>query len=225
MKPIGRLISMLAGCAMLLTLTACQCTYTVAPASAPAVASGVTIPVNVTASASTCAWQYHGNDPWLTVGPDPDNTGQTGQGNGRVLVTVAPNQGTAARTGTATIAGQTVTINQAASSTSGCSFQIAPSSQTFNGGAAGTGTFTITASAANCGWRAARSSNLEDTVNLTTGGSGGTAEERFGTGTATIGYLVKAVSATSPWPAGGGDIVVRDAANQETGRHHVNLVQ
>lgn len=224
MKSICRLITVLAGCAVLMTLTGCQCSYAVAPASAPAVAAGVTIPVNVTASKSTCAWQYQSNDTWLTVGPDPDNTGQTGQGNGRVLITVAPNQAASARTGTATVAGKTVTINQAGSSTSGCSFQIAPASQSFNGGTAGTGTFTITASAANCGWRAARSSNLEDTVNLTSGGSGGTAEERFGTGTATIGYQVKAESATSPWPAGGGDIVVRDSANQEAGRHHVTLV-
>jgi hypothetical protein len=224
MKPICRLISVLAACAPLMMLAACQCTYTVAPTSAPAVASGVTIPVNVTASTSTCAWQYQSNAPWITVGPDPDNTGQTGQGNGRVLVTVAANQGASARTGTATIAGKTVTINQAGSSTSACTFQVAPPSQTFNGGTAGTGTFTITASAANCGWRAARSSSLEDTVNLTSGGSGGAAEERFGTGTATIGYQVKAESATSPWPGGGGDIVVRDSANQEAGRHHVNLV-
>jgi all-beta uncharacterized protein len=223
MNRISRLISVLANCAALMMLIACQCTYTVSPASAPAVASGVTIPVNVTASSSTCAWQYQGNDPWITVGPDPDNTGQTGKGNGRVLVTVAANQGASARTGTATIAGHTVTINQAASSASGCTLQVTPASQTFNGGTAGTGTFTITASTVNCGWRAARSSNLEDTVNLTSGGSGGTAEERFGTGTATIGYQVKAKSATSPWPAGGGDIVVRDSANQEAGRHHVDL--
>lgn len=224
MKPICRLMSVLVGGVTLMMVTACQCKFTVAPASAPATASGVTIPVNVTASKSTCAWQYQSNDPWISVGPDPDNTGQTGQGNGRVLVTVAANQGASPRTGTATIAGQTVTINQAGSSTSGCTFQIAPSSQTFNGGAAGTGTLTITASAATCGWRAARSSNLEDTVNLVSGGSGGTAEERFGTGTATIQYQVKAESATSPWPAGGGDIVVRDSANQEAGKHHVNLV-
>jgi hypothetical protein len=224
MKPISRLISVLAGCAVLMTVTACQCKFTVAPASAPAVASGVTIPVNVTASKTTCAWQYHSNDSWLTVGPDPDNTGQTGVGNGRVLITVAANQGASARTGTATIAGKTVTINQAASSTSGCTFQIAPPSQTFNGGAAGTGTFTITASATTCGWRAARTSNLEDTVNLTSGGSGGAAEERFGTGTATIGYQVKAESGTSPWPAANADIVVRDSGNQEVGRHHVMLV-
>jgi len=162
MKSTFRLLSVLANCAALMTLAACQCSYTVAPTSSPAVAAGVNIPVNVTASSSTCAWQYQANDPWLTVGPDPDNTGQTGKGNGRVLVTVAP-------------------------------------------------------------WRAARSSNLEDTVNLTSGGSGGTAEERFGTGTATIGYQVKAKTGTSPWPTGGGDIVVRDSANQEAGKHHVDL--
>src|SRR5690349_24381105 len=129
MKPVCRLIGVLAGCVPLMMLAACQCSYTVAPTSAPAVASGVTIPVTVTASSSTCAWQYQSNDPWITVGPDPDNTGQTGQGNGRVLATVAANPGASPRTGTATIAGHTVTINQAGSTTTGCTFQIAPPSQ------------------------------------------------------------------------------------------------
>ena len=94
---------------------------------------------------------------------------------------------------------------------------------TFTGGAAGTGQFTITASAPTCGWRASRSSNLEDTVNLTSGGDGGGAEDRFGLGSATIVYQVKANSPTSPWPAGGGDIVVRDSAQQSAATHHVKL--
>ena len=60
---------------------------------------------------------------------------------------VEPNGG-AERTGTATIAGQTFTVTQAAS----CSFTIAPTSQ---GVAAGGGTVNVTVTAGGtCGWTA-----------------------------------------------------------------------
>jgi hypothetical protein len=116
-----------------------------------------------------------------------------------------------------------ITIDQAGTGGSGCTFQVSPPELTFTGGAAGTGQFTLTASAPNCGWRASRSANLEDTVNLTGGGSGGSAEDRFGVGSTTITYQVKANSATSPWPPGGGDIFVRDSAQQTAATHHLKL--
>ncbi len=208
----------------LLTLTGCppNCSYSVAPTTAPMADAGGNVLVRVT-TGSSCTWTFAANDAWITVGPDPDNTGQTGTGNGSVIVSVAPNQGAMRRTGTATVATQTITVDQAGSSGSACTFQVSPTEMTFTGGGAATGQFTITASAPNCGWRAARSSNLEDTVNLTSGGSGGSAEDRFGTGSATIVYQVKANSPTSPWPTGGGDIVVRDSAQQIAATHHVNL--
>jgi hypothetical protein len=208
----------------LVTLSACQCSYTVTPTAAPMPAAGSTIAVNVT-TRSSCSWTSQAHDAWITVGPDPDNTGQTGKGNGRVLVTAAANGSTTSRTGTATVAGQTITINQAGTGSTACTFQVSPAQLAFTGGAAGSGQFTITASATNCGWHASRSSNLEDTVNLTSGGNGGSAngEDRFGVGSTTITYQVKANSSTSPWPTGGGDIVVRDAAQQVAATHHVAL--
>jgi hypothetical protein len=106
---------------------------------------------------------------------------------------------------------------------SGCTFQLTPAQQAFTGGAAGTGTFTIAASDATCGWTAARSAILEDTLDLTDGGAGGSREDRFGIGSATVGYAVKAQSGNSPWPAGGGDIVVRDSAQQIVATHHLAL--
>src|SRR5437762_3740776 len=210
MRWISAAARMLIPVPALIALTAC-CSYTVAPTGAPMIAAGGTFPVNVTTSQPNCSWTFQSNDPWITVGPDPDSTGQTGQGNGRVLVTAAANTDAARRTGTATVAGKTTTVDQAGTGGSGCTFQVSPTELTFNGGAAGSGQFTITPSAQNCGWRATRNANLEDTVNLTSGGSGAGAEERFGLGSATIAYQVKANSSTSPWPAGGGNIVVRDS--------------
>lgn len=54
-----------------------------------------------------CDWNAVSNDGFITV-----NSGAAGDGNGTVGITVAPNTGATARTGTLTIAGQTVTINQ-----------------------------------------------------------------------------------------------------------------
>jgi hypothetical protein len=198
------------------------CTYVVAPAATPMTASGSNVRVLVT-TAPSCTWSYQGNVPWITVGPDADSTGQAGTGNGAVVLTAAANSGATHRSGTATIATQTITVDQAGTAGSGCTFQVSPSTQTFTGGTAGTGQFTITASAPDCGWTATRTSNLEDTVNLTGGGNGGAREDRFGVGSSTITYQVKALSPTSPWPSGGGDIKVTDSAQQVAATHHVAL--
>ncbi len=54
-----------------------------------------------------CAWTATPNVPWIS------NVTTSGVGSGNAFYTVAPNTG-AARTGTVTIAGQTLTINEAA---------------------------------------------------------------------------------------------------------------
>ena len=206
-----------------LVLTACPptCSYSITPTASPATAAGGNVLVRVT-TGPTCSWSYQGNEPWITVGPDADNTGTTGKGNGSVIVGVAANGSGARRTGTATIASQTFTVDQAGAA-SACTFQVSPPELTFTSGGAATGQFTITASAPDCGWTATRSAILEDTITLTSGGSGGAAEDRFGLGSSTITYQVKANSPTSPWPPGGGDIVVRDAAQQAAATHHLKF--
>ena len=130
MRWISAAARMLIPVPALIALTAC-CSYTVAPTGAPMIAAGGTFPVNVTTSQPNCSWTFQSNDPWITVGPDPDSTGQTGQGNGRVLVTAAANTGAARRTGTATVAGKTTTVDQAGTGGSGCTFQVSPTELTF----------------------------------------------------------------------------------------------
>jgi hypothetical protein len=83
------------------------CAFTVVPLTANVVAAGgsgiLTISVTTT---STCAWAATANDPWLTV-----TTGASGTGSGGVVVNIAQNNGPQ-RTGSLTVAAQTVTVTQ-----------------------------------------------------------------------------------------------------------------
>jgi hypothetical protein len=87
--------------------TAVLCSYTLSTNTVAVGAAGGTTTVNVTAG-SSCTWTAVSNTPFATI-----TSGASGTGNGTVTLTVAPNSGTAARTGTVTIANQTVTVNQA----------------------------------------------------------------------------------------------------------------
>jgi hypothetical protein len=90
------------------TTTAPPCAFALGSTSANANGGGDTLTVNVGASAATCTWTAVSNAPFITV-----KTGASGTGNGSVVLTIAPNVANP-RSGTATIAGQTFTVNQSA---------------------------------------------------------------------------------------------------------------
>jgi len=83
------------------------CTVEVSPLQHSLPATGGTRSVQVT-SAKNCAWTAESRDPWIVI-----EKGESGTGDGMVEFEVAANVG-AARTGTLVVAGQTVTIEQAA---------------------------------------------------------------------------------------------------------------
>jgi uncharacterized protein (TIGR03437 family) len=83
------------------------CTFSLGSAVQSVPANHVTLTITMTAPAH-CSWSVTSNASWLTV-----TSGASGSGNGTVVVEIAANPG-AARSGTLTIAGQTLTINQAA---------------------------------------------------------------------------------------------------------------
>jgi uncharacterized protein (TIGR03437 family) len=85
-----------------------QCAYTLTPVSANVAATGGSGSVAITTAAG-CAYTATSNAAFITI-----TSGASGSGPGTVNYTVAANTG-AARTGTLTIAGQTFTVNQAAS--------------------------------------------------------------------------------------------------------------
>jgi len=77
----------------------------------PGNTGNVTVTKNLSATAP-CDWHAVSNDAFITI-----DSGASGNGNGTVNFTVAPNTTGAARTGTLTVAGRTVTINQDAAPT------------------------------------------------------------------------------------------------------------
>ena len=131
-----------------LTFTVSQdngCQYTIVPGASSFTAASGNGTVNVTATNAACLWTAVSNSAWLTI-----NTGANGTGNGAVTYTVAANAG-APRTGTLTIAGQTLTVTQAAPNQ-----PIAPALSSINpnsviaGAAALTATVTGSNFTANC---------------------------------------------------------------------------
>ena len=93
--------------------------------------------------------------------------GSSSAGAGMVSVNVTANGGTDARTGTLTIAGQSVQVTQKAASVA-CTYDIAPASAVF-GKDAGSGRFAVTA-AAGCPWTASTSDGW---ISLNAPASGG----------------------------------------------------
>jgi hypothetical protein len=83
------------------------CAFTVMPLSDSFPSEGGTASVSVTTSAG-CVWKAISNDSWITF-----PAGSGGIGSGSVDYTVEMNSSSTPRTGTMTIAGATVTVNQA----------------------------------------------------------------------------------------------------------------
>jgi antitoxin (DNA-binding transcriptional repressor) of toxin-antitoxin stability system len=82
------------------------CNFAVSPTTQAMAAGGDVATVSVTTT-SGCAWTATESTSWITI-----TSGASGTGNGTVSYSVPANTSTSARTGTLTVAGQTVTITQ-----------------------------------------------------------------------------------------------------------------
>jgi uncharacterized protein (TIGR03437 family) len=137
--------------------------------SQPATGSGggnITGQITVTTSAN-CTWTAVSNSSWITI-----VAGATGSGNGAVSYRVDPNTATTSRQGTMTIAGQTVTVTQAAGVA--CSYSINPTNDAVQAlGGSSSITVTVTAGT-SCSWTASVSSSASSWLHLgsTTSGTG-----------------------------------------------------
>jgi hypothetical protein len=131
----------IAGVTFTVDQDAAPCAFTISPTSRTSPAAGESITVTVTTS-SGCEWSASRNATWLTV-----NNGTNRSGSGSVTVVVAAHTGTSQRSGTATIAGRTFTVNQSGVS---CSSTVSP--RTISAASTGrTGTISVTV-AASCTW-------------------------------------------------------------------------
>ena len=137
---------------------AAPCSYSVSPTNVSITAAGGTgTPVSVTTS-SACTWTATSNASWLTI-----LTGSSGTGNGTVTYSVQPNTG-GARSGSLTVAGQTVTISQSAA----CTYTISPTSKTLDK-SGGTGGPVSVTTQSGCAWTAVSNASW---ITVTSGSSG-----------------------------------------------------
>ena len=122
--------------------------------------SGGRLEVPVVASAG-CGWSAHEDESWITI-----VNGRTGAGSGVVLLDVAATSGPS-RSGTVTVAGQSVTIQQGG----GCT--AAPGASAFTVSQAGGRLEVPVVAPAGCGWSAHEDESWITIVNGHTGAGSG----------------------------------------------------
>ncbi len=145
------------------------CSYAINPTTAAAGAIAANYSVQITAT-SGCTWTTATTASWITVA-----SGASGSGNGTVSYAVATNPATAARSGAITIAGLTLTVNQAAAP-----FAVSSTAATVPSGAS-TGTIAVTATSPTATWTAVSNASW---IAITSGASG--------KGNQNVGYSIAA---------------------------------
>jgi len=127
-----------------------NCTYRTAPTAVSVGAQGGPQTVAITADRG-CSWAATSSVPWLVV-----TSGASGSGDGTVQLSVTANTG-ALRNGVLNVAGQIVTVVQAAASAPppppSCTYSIGSTSQNI-GAAAGDGPAVSVTAPAGCAWTA-----------------------------------------------------------------------
>jgi Putative binding domain, N-terminal/Viral BACON domain len=168
----GRLT--IAGETVTVTQAGQSCTYDVSPEVRTFSAAGGSSTFTVTAP-NGCTWSASEQSGWITI------TGSTNTGTGTVTFDVANYTGTAQRSATMTIAGQTVDVVQEGLT---CTFDVTPTSRSLPA-AAGTSNFSVSA-AAGCTWTATEEISW---LSITSGANGN--------GPGTVNFSVTAHTGTS----------------------------
>jgi hypothetical protein len=148
------------------------CTYNINPTSQTFGKTGGTGSISVTTQAG-CAWNATTPNGWIHI------TSGTGSGIGAVTFSVDANEG-AERTGTITVGGQPLTVNQSAS-TCTCAINL---QELYAPSIGGTGYKVAVTAPAGCAWTVANSE--PSWINITSGASGtgnGTVEFSVGANT------------------------------------------
>ncbi|HZR23279.1 MAG TPA: BACON domain-containing carbohydrate-binding protein [Vicinamibacterales bacterium] len=182
-----------AGLTFSATQNAANCSFSITPTSQSLTSSGGPMTVNVT-TGSWCSWSAVSSDPsWLTI-----TSGASGTGNGTVTLNAAANTGPA-RSTTATIAGQTFAVSEAAAA---CTMSLSPASQSLTTAAQ---SFTVGVTTPSfCSWTA--TSGDPSWLAITSGASG------TGSGTVTFAATANAGPARSVTLTIGGQSFVTSQA-------------
>ena len=146
------------------------CSYSLTPSSLSFGASGGSGSVTVTAGAQ-CTWTASSDRGWMSI-----TSGAGGTGDGVVSVSLTPNTNTTERTGTLTIAGQSVAVREDGQAP--CTIDISPANASFGKDSA-TGTFAVSAGD-QCQWSAVSTTAW---IAVTSGSTG--------TGNGDVGYSIE----------------------------------
>ncbi len=126
------------------------CTYSINPKSAAVPAAAGTYSISVTAPAG-CAWTSASAAAWMTIA-----SGASGSGSGSVAYSVTANSATASRTGSLTVAGLSFAVTQAAATAvytlSPTSASVSPSGGTGSVVVAVTPSTTAWTASSNAAW-------------------------------------------------------------------------
>jgi hypothetical protein len=152
-----------------------SCTYALNPSEETVTAAGGAFSASVSTQTG-CSWTAVANNTWLHV-----TSGASGNGSGTVGYSVDANTAVVARPGTFTIAGKTLTVNQAAAA---CEYSIAPTAVNATA-AGGTGSVAVTAQT-GCNWTAVANDAWLHVTSASGNGNG------------SVGYSVDANAAVVP---------------------------
>ena len=158
------------------TPTPASCTYTVSSTAVTIGAAGGPGSVTVS-SGSSCAWTGRSDVTWITA-----TSGTSGTGPGTFSFIVAAAADSSVRTGTLTVAGQSVLVSQQGQA---CSYSVSPSGMSF-GASGGSTSFTVS-TASVCSWAVTASASW---LSVTSGASG--------TGSSAVSYSVAANPDAAP---------------------------
>jgi hypothetical protein len=147
----------IAGQTFTVTQEAVVCTFSVSPTNVVLGWAATSLPINVTTGGS-CAWSASSSVSWVTLGSGG------GPGSGNATFNVSSNTTGAIRSGTLTVAGQTIGVTQAAGS---CTYSISPS--LVNVGADATTVPVTVTTQGGCPWS---SSSAASWATFPSGGTG-----------------------------------------------------
>jgi len=183
-----------------------SCEYGINPASQTFGKTGGTGSISVTTQAG-CAWNANTPNGWIHI------TSGTGSGIGAVTFSVDANEG-AERTGTITVGGQPLTVNQSAS-TCTCAINL---QELYAPSTGGSGYKVEVTAPAGCAWTVANSE--PSWINIASGASG--------TGNGTVEFSVGANTVperTGALTIEGQMLTVKQRDNLFTAKLEVNLTQ
>jgi hypothetical protein len=175
-----------------ITQAGAECRFELGSPSTSFPNSGGSGSVQVRASSALCEWTATSHVDWIEI-----RSGRNGKGNGAIEYEAAPTTGPS-RTGTLTVAGQTVTVTQG----EGCRHSISPQHQSLPA-AGGSRSFAVTTEE-GCAWTVRSNA---DWIAISSGASG--------RGAASVAYSVAAnqgPARTGTIAATGGTFTVEQAS-------------